>query len=275
MCRRSPEGWIVSRVIGDSIFINQRLLEDKLVLRSGDIIRLSAIGPDVQFTLQSGGLAVKSLASRFLPAQTASSATPQIAGPVRPDAAPRAPGAPALNAPSPVAPRRPGSPAETRPAPAAPSPPRRDTAPVTVAAVAPAPPKPVGAPSAPRPAAASVAANVMGSTATSANANGNWLDPKSWSKNQKNTAIAVIGGIFVIILVILIPTSPSKPSANSEKPKETVEQTEKIDATPKEAENKDSNNDAQQAREDGTASPIENESSDSVAKESATAESSN
>ena len=69
LMRRGPEGWYVLRVSGDSAFVNQHLLEDKLPLRSGDIVRLSSRGPDVQFTMQSGGVAVRALVDRFLPAQ--------------------------------------------------------------------------------------------------------------------------------------------------------------------------------------------------------------
>ena len=64
--RRSREGWCISPVSGDATFVNQRQLDGKYILRSGDIVRLSLFGPDIQFTLQSGGLAVKSLVQRFL-----------------------------------------------------------------------------------------------------------------------------------------------------------------------------------------------------------------
>jgi hypothetical protein len=43
------------------------LLEVKSPLRSGDIIRLSSRGPDIQFTMQSGGVAIRALVDRFLP----------------------------------------------------------------------------------------------------------------------------------------------------------------------------------------------------------------
>ncbi len=39
-------------------------------------------------------------------------------------------------------------------------------------------------------------ASAVGAVAKGGDAKGNWLDPKSWNKNQKNTAIAVIGGIL-------------------------------------------------------------------------------
>ncbi len=68
--RRSTEGWYVLRISGDSTFVNQHLLEEKSPLRSGDIVRLSSRGPDVQFTMQSGGVAVRALVDRFLPSQS-------------------------------------------------------------------------------------------------------------------------------------------------------------------------------------------------------------
>ncbi len=64
--RRSREGWCLSQVSGDPAFVNQQRLEGKFILRSGDIVRLSVMGPDIQFTLGSGGLAVKALVQRFL-----------------------------------------------------------------------------------------------------------------------------------------------------------------------------------------------------------------
>ena len=70
LLRRGSEGWYVLRVSGDSAFVNQRLLEEKFPLRSGDIVRLSSRGPDVQFTMQSGGVAIRALVDRFLPTQS-------------------------------------------------------------------------------------------------------------------------------------------------------------------------------------------------------------
>ena len=68
LLRRGSQGWYALRVAGNSAFVNQRALEEKCPLRSGDIVRLSSRGPDVQFTLQSGGVAIGSLVERFLPA---------------------------------------------------------------------------------------------------------------------------------------------------------------------------------------------------------------
>ncbi|MCA9131591.1 MAG: hypothetical protein KDA45_00480 [Planctomycetales bacterium] len=101
LLRRGSEGWYVLRVAGDSTFVNQRQLGAKLMLRSGDIIRLTPAGPDVQFTLQSGGVAIRSLVDRFLPlstqraaeqvASTAASAG-QSTGPSAAEATPQAAG---------------------------------------------------------------------------------------------------------------------------------------------------------------------------------------
>jgi serine/threonine protein kinase len=70
LLRRGPEGWYVLRVSGNSAFINQHLLEEKSPLRSGDIVRLSSRGPDIQFTMQSGGVAIRAMVDRFLPSKT-------------------------------------------------------------------------------------------------------------------------------------------------------------------------------------------------------------
>jgi serine/threonine protein kinase len=67
LMRRGPQGWYALRVSGDAAFVNQRALEEKCQLRSGDIVRLSSRGPDIQFTMQSGGVAIRSLVERFLP----------------------------------------------------------------------------------------------------------------------------------------------------------------------------------------------------------------
>lgn len=69
LLRRGPEGWYAVRVAGEMIFINQRQLDERLILRSGDVIRLTPFGPDIQFAMQSGGVTPRTLADRFLPAQ--------------------------------------------------------------------------------------------------------------------------------------------------------------------------------------------------------------
>lgn len=76
LLRRGTEGWYALRVSGNSAFINQHPLKDKCPLRSGDIIRLSSRGPDVQFTMQSGGLDIRELVERYLPPQPGASPQP-------------------------------------------------------------------------------------------------------------------------------------------------------------------------------------------------------
>ncbi len=78
LMRRGPQGWYALRVAGDSAFVNQHALEEKCPLRSGDIVRLSSRGPDVQFTMQSGGVAIRSLVERFLPTQSQRPLSPGV-----------------------------------------------------------------------------------------------------------------------------------------------------------------------------------------------------
>ncbi len=210
LVRRSSEGWYALRVSGDSAFVNQLQLEEKRSLRSGDIIRLSSRGPDVQFTMQSGGVAVRSLVSRFLPSQSKQ--------PVRPPGA----GANAAKAP----PSRGAAPAPA----AAVAPARPNPVPMPAGGASPAPSKPVvaapvkaatskAAPTAPLPAKGANPATPNKSTTSdpkSSPGGFSWLSPATWSKNQKNTVIAVVGGILVIIAVILFPSSSPSPQNNKE-----------------------------------------------------------
>ncbi len=220
LVRRGSDGWSATRVRGETTFINQRLLEEKSILRSGDILRLSPRGPDIQFTMQSGGVAIRSLVKRFLPDNAKAPARP--AG--KPQPAPTAP------------PGRPSS----RPAagvveaqlvhaaiPAAPKPaaPTAPTKPVVGKSVtqepAPAPPikSTVKNPVAQAPSNASPSRPARPVVAVSPNSHGkgSWLAPKTWDKNQKNIVIAVVGGLLAIILVILFPTGspPEKPNEES------------------------------------------------------------
>lgn len=239
LLRRGPDGWNALRVRGESTFINQRLLEEKATLRSGDLLRLSAHGPDVQFTMQSGGVAIRSLVNRFLPEHPKGPARPAAPGRVAAGnvaAGPAAPSQPARPAASqaggaakaavvsaelvkqgvaadsrhggstPAAPQPPGS---RGPAPAAPS---RGAAPKPPGRMASGNP---AATTAPNPGRTAGGVSVGGDSGK-----GSWLDPKSWDKNQKNVAIAVVGGLLVIILVILFPTGgePEKPPTQSSEP---------------------------------------------------------
>lgn len=241
LVRRGPDGWSALRVRGESTFINQRLLEEKATLRSGDMLRLSARGPDVQFTMQSGGVAIRSLVNRFLPEHTKGPARPAAPGrattgqsvagqaaPVHPTRQAVAtaggsakagvvsaelvkPGGHAAPSHSGAAPQPPGA----RSPVSAPSATGSASAPGSVAPSRAAPSRPAAgnAPGPGRPQAAVSAGGASGK--------GSWLDPKSWDKNQKNVVIAVVGGLLVIILVILFPTG-SEPEKRPEPPNSTA-----------------------------------------------------
>ena len=82
----------VSNTSGSGLFVNQRSVSRSCPLRSGDIIRLSWCGPDVQFFLQSGTPTINELASKYLPSKkrddtascrdhAAKAGTPRAAGP--------------------------------------------------------------------------------------------------------------------------------------------------------------------------------------------------
>lgn len=174
LMRRSSEGWYVLRVAGDSAFVNQHLLEDKSPLRSGDIVRLSSRGPDVQFTMQSGGVAVRALVDRFLPSH-------------------------------PHAPRGPAAGPAKRPAPEAAPLPQQQMPPMQSPARSPAG-QPVAA--APMTATHRAQATQKHDTTTAANVVSRGA-PKTRSKNLTNTIIAAVVGILVLLAVFLFPsTSP-------------------------------------------------------------------
>lgn len=71
---RSSDGWFIRPENDGRVYVNEHFLSEERPLRSGDIIRLSANGPDLQFTLQSGGIDVRQLAKGFHPGQTAQNA---------------------------------------------------------------------------------------------------------------------------------------------------------------------------------------------------------
>lgn len=213
LLRRGPEGWYVLRVAGDTAFVNQRQLSEKLTLRSGDIVRLSPYGPDIQFTMQTGGVAIRSLVNRFLPSQSGRPGRPL--GKPGFDAPPAPPQRPAASAEPAAAPNKPrsaaaGQSAAPQPASPRPSPSQPQSAPAANPqpsgknqASAPAPPK--------RPRSDKVHDAFKPKKAANEQPPGPWTDPKSWNKKQKNTVIAVVGGILVLLVVILFPTSKPKP----------------------------------------------------------------
>jgi serine/threonine protein kinase len=119
LLRRGQEGWYALRVSGDTAFVNQNKIESKCTLRSGDIIRLTAQGPDIQFTMQSGGVAVRSLVERFLAPPAQSTGQPlrptsaETSRPLQPAGSLSSPSAPPESSPTSAPSFSPAPPAET------------------------------------------------------------------------------------------------------------------------------------------------------------------
>jgi hypothetical protein len=75
-CRKTPQGWMVKRIRGENVFVNQTQLDERLPVRSGDIVRLGTKGPDFQFNLQNAGFSVKTLVEKYMPDQPATRQPP-------------------------------------------------------------------------------------------------------------------------------------------------------------------------------------------------------
>jgi serine/threonine protein kinase len=200
-CQRTPShGWSISRVRGEGIFVNQRPLEGRTSLRSGDIICLGPRGPDVQFNLQSSGFSIKNLASKYLPAgsaETADSGTGTFA-PI-PRFSEKA------NSERPVsmlaAPKSPTLPAPTKPALISK---RGETQLANNLNPAPS-----------RPATQKIVAQVS-KTQSKGQKQVMKTDSSSstgMNKSQKNWIILAVGGLVIAIVVFLVPTSDSQPKS--------------------------------------------------------------
>ena len=63
---RGAEGWKVEAMDQFPVLVNEKLCERDTRLRVGDIIRLSPYGPDVQFSLQTGGQTLVKICSQYL-----------------------------------------------------------------------------------------------------------------------------------------------------------------------------------------------------------------
>ena len=79
---RQNNGWIANLETGDSFIINQEFCSSSTALRSGDLIRLSWRGPDVQFYLQSGAPSVRQLAEEHLGSDNVGPDTKQDSSPL-------------------------------------------------------------------------------------------------------------------------------------------------------------------------------------------------
>lgn len=65
---RGAEGWRLSPAEGRSVYVNQACVTGLTALRSGDVVRLEAAGPGVQFTvMHQNAEPLASLAARFAP----------------------------------------------------------------------------------------------------------------------------------------------------------------------------------------------------------------
>jgi len=245
---RTSEGWTIRAEQESPIFINEQpLFHEERPLRSGDIIRLSANGPDLQFTLQSGGFDIRQLVSRFFPGP-ATPSTPNVS----------ASNSGRVNQTNPPKVSPPKGPGVT-----APSGPIKPTVPQ--GASTPKPPK------SPQSQTASIGRNLSNTTGNSSPANVSnqqiaeknplrpssqtpnntrtnpdtqpkkplfanpLLHPKNWSKQQKNWAI-LIGGLCLVSLILVIPTSPTpsnpKKNLSPSKPETNQSQTATLDPGP-------------------------------------------
>lgn len=55
LLERTPEGWVLRIAKGVDAFLNQRNLNGPILVRSGDVLRITHEGPDVQMLLQHPG----------------------------------------------------------------------------------------------------------------------------------------------------------------------------------------------------------------------------
>jgi serine/threonine protein kinase len=204
LMRRGPQGWYALRVSGDSAFVNQHALEEKCPLRSGDIIRLTSRGPDIQFTMQSGGVAIRSLVERFLPhssrllpaaalaAANSDHDTVTSSGNSSTQAAANGVGPRGT-----VVAKQSGGGATAQ---------GGQTAPVAAA------PRIVATPIAPALSAGSVkpeAVPVPQLAASGAVSYLLWLDPRTWPSTLRNIAVGLLGALVVIVIASLLTRRPN------------------------------------------------------------------
>jgi len=199
LIRREAAGWTLHRRSGGPSILNGELVSQEALIRSGDLVRLSARGPDFQFILQNPNEeSLASIAARFAeadPTATPSgmaasvvpaSAAPQPQGSVPPEAAAPAPPSAAPAPPTPTATSNTSSavpPSSAAPAPVA------ETAP-SAAAAAPSPP--------------GIVADKGLAPPTSS-----WrklFDTSSWDKKTTNWIIIAAAVIVLALVVLFVPT---------------------------------------------------------------------
>jgi len=222
---RSPDGWSIRSEYEGRVYVNEHFLSEERPLRSGDIIRLSANGPDLQFTLQSGGFDIRQLVDRFLPgrpAQNTASNPSQYSGRINQESSSPS----SLPKGATLAPRGPidtsvsQRPLASNPTNLAPQPP---SAPHSRSAPSPRNPStPSGNPLPPgksNPQSPSNGRTPLKTQPTNSVLEARLFQPKSWSKQQKNWAI-LLGGLCLISLILFLPSSESAPNAIKKEPKE-------------------------------------------------------
>ncbi|HMP07112.1 MAG TPA: hypothetical protein PJ982_12235, partial [Lacipirellulaceae bacterium] len=186
--RRDAEGWKLATNQA-RVFVNGEAAKSTASIRSGDVIRLTPAGPDVQFLVQSQNQkTLEKLIATYWPKPA-----PRRGGGQR--AAPR----PAGPAPAPRA--------EVRPAPAPPSP---RAAGGGNGASAPRP-QPAGA----RPSAPSAAPQPPGPQRSSGRPAGlrqRWEEYYASNKDQANRWILVVGVVVIAVIVILLPSGEPDPA---------------------------------------------------------------
>jgi serine/threonine protein kinase len=223
-CQRSDQGWRLTRLRGSGVFLNQMPVDERASLRSGDIIRLSWRGPDIQFNLQNPAFSLKSVVRRCFPDRSGPG-NPRSAAPLPPNASAAAP-----QRPTPMGSSEAGR--SVPPSPALRNPERPIPLPGSMVAAAPKPPAP------PAPASAPPTRASSDSLSSSRNAKASLVTPPSaaapklksiasnasssatgkfkLSKNQLNLVIAAVGCVVILIALVLVPVSePSKEKSDS------------------------------------------------------------
>lgn len=205
--RKELDGWRVYAE-REGIWHNQAALRDSAEIRSGDILRLSIQGPDVQFVLHTPGTpTLVSLAQKHGLAKAAKLAADVTANaPVNPAplsaAAPQAGMASAPRVAAASAPAASPSPSAENSSPAPhPAAPRRPTPNETSAA-----PSSFWIGEAP-----AVAPQTKGQ-------GGAWFDVSKWDKNTKNWVTLGLGMIVVVIVAVLWPSGESAPTPEPQRP---------------------------------------------------------
>jgi hypothetical protein len=201
---RDAEGWKVS-ANRSTVLVNQQPVEQGALVRSGDMIRLSPLGPDVQFIVQTQNQKrLDRLIATYLPQRHRLMQKGRAAAPA-PSPPQNSPRPPAMSGPQPPADR----PARIG---AGPQPGVAPSRPPTVKADAPAPP-------------GSQKLNSGGLVER-------WNRYYAANKNQANWIILGTGIAIMAAVIALFPTGSSKPNAESAPGQSPAPDSEQTEARP-------------------------------------------